>query len=126
MILDTAFVLDLLAGDEGATEKAEELEVSGVAMKMPAMAVTELYIGVGTGVANEREERRIRGIIESVPFVPMDLQLSRRAGRMVGETGTDVGKGDAAIAAVAERADEPVLTRNVDDFEELGVDIETY
>ena len=69
MILDTTFVLDLLAGDEGATLKAEELENNGVAMKLPAMTVTELYIGIGTGVADEEEERQIRRIIEGLSFV---------------------------------------------------------
>lgn len=126
MILDTAFVLDLLAGDEGAERKAEALEESGVVMKLPAMTVTELYIGIGTGVADEKEERQIRRIIEALPFIPMDVDLSRRAGRMLGESGNVVGKGDAAIAAAAEHEDEAVLTRNVDDFETLGVDVETY
>ena len=126
MILDTAFVLDLLAGDEGATRTAEELEGDGIAMKLPAMTVTELYIGIGTGVADEEEERQIRRIIEGLPFIPMDVDLSRRAGRLLGESGNTVGKGDASIAAAAEREGEPVLTRNVEDFETLGVEVETY
>ena len=94
MILDTAFVLDLLAGDKRAERKAEE--------------------------------RQIQRIIEALSFIPMDLDLSRRTGRMLGESRNAVGKGDAAIAAAAEREEEPVLTRNVDDFETLGVDVETY
>ncbi|GGJ13835.1 hypothetical protein GCM10008995_24640 [Halobellus salinus] len=82
MILDTAFVLDLLGGDEGAVRKAEELEESGAPMRLPAMTVTELYIGIGTGVA--------------------------------------------AVAAAAEREGEPVLTRHIEDFEKLGVAVESY
>lgn len=126
MILDTAFVLDLLDGDEGAVATAEELEAGGVVLKMPAMTVLELYIGIGTGVASDAEERQIRRIIDDLPFVPMDEEVSRRAGRRLGESETTRRKGDAAIAATAEIAGEPVLTRNVDDFEQLGADVETY
>ncbi|MDS0295598.1 PIN domain-containing protein [Halogeometricum luteum] len=126
MILDTAFVLDLLDGDEGAVSKAEQLEADGAVLKMPAMTVLELYIGIGTGAADDSEERRIRRVIDDLPFVPMDEEVSRRAGRRLGESGAARRKGDAAIAATAEIAGEPVLTRNVDDFERLGVEVETY
>lgn len=126
MILDTAFVLDLLEADEGAVAKAEELEADGVVLKMPAMTVLELYIGIGTGVADDAEELEIRRIIESLPFISMDAEISKRAGRLLGEAGGSRRKGDAAIAATAERKDEPILTRNVDDFEQLGVQVETY
>lgn len=61
MILDTAFVLDLLDGDEGAVRKAEELEENGTAMRLPAMTVTELYIGIGTDVAGEKNGGRSSG-----------------------------------------------------------------
>lgn len=126
MILDTAFVLDLLDGDEGAVRKAEELEEDGIVMRLPAMTVTELYIGVGTGVADESEQRQIRQVIEAMPFVPMDEELSEQAGRLLGKSGVTVGKGDAAIAATAIREEEPVLTRNTDDFETLGIEVESY
>lgn len=126
MILDTAFVLDLLDGDEEAVRKAEELEESGTPMRLPAMTVTELYIGIGTGVAGKKERRQIQRIIEALPFVPMDIALSQRAGRLLGESGNSVGKGDAAVAAAAEREGEPVLTRNIEDFEKLGVAVESY
>jgi len=37
-----------------------------------------------------------------------------------------VADGDMIIGMTAEVVGEPVLTRNVDDFERLGVDVETY
>lgn len=76
MILDTAFVLDLLDGDEEAVRKAEELEGNGTAMRLPVMTVTELYIGIGTGVAGKKERRQIQRIIGALPFIPMDVELS--------------------------------------------------
>ncbi|SFF81129.1 hypothetical protein SAMN04488063_0380 [Halopelagius inordinatus] len=82
--------------------------------------------GIGTGVADDAEEREIRRGIDRLPFVPMDADISKRTGRLLGESGGARRKRDAAIAATAEFEDEPVLTRNVDDFEQFGVSVETY
>lgn len=40
--------------------------------------------------------------------------------------GDTVPDGDVIIGTTADVVDEPVLTRNVDDLERLGVDVETY
>ena len=59
----------------------------------------------------------------------MTDEISRLAGRRIGEGTTSKlkkNKGDAAIGATGEVEDEPVLTRNVDDFEAFGFDVETY
>ena len=53
----------------------------------------------------------------------------RKAGRLSGELmneGHPFGDGDVIVGATADILDEPVLTRNVDDFERLGVEVETY
>ena len=53
----------------------------------------------------------------------------RKAGRLSGELqndGSPVGDGDVIIGATAAVVEEPVLTRNVDDFEHLDVEVETY
>ena len=54
----------------------------------------------------------------------------RKAGRIAGELtneGTPVGDGDVIIGATSLVVDEPVLTRNTDEFERMdGVDVETY
>ena len=128
MILDTSFVLDLLDGDEGAVAKAEELECDGVTTKLPAMTILELYVGIGAAVDKD-EERRIRRVIDPLPVVPLDEDVAIRAGRRIGELSASSfkrEKGDAAIGATADVAGEPVLTRNVDDFERLGFEVETY
>jgi len=128
MILDTAFVLDLLEGDEGAVEKATELERDDVPMKLPTMTLLDLYIGVGAAVAPD-EERRIRRVIDPLPVLQMDESVAMRAGRTIGEVDTSRfkrRKGDAVIGATADVEGEPVLTRNVDDFENLGFEVERY
>jgi tRNA(fMet)-specific endonuclease VapC len=55
----------------------------------------------------------------------MDELIARRAGNIAARTGLDFG--DAAIGATAIQLDEPVLTRNVADFEKIDhVEITTY
>jgi predicted nucleic acid-binding protein len=59
----------------------------------------------------------------------MSADISRLAGRRIGERDVktlEEKKGDAAIGSIAEIEGEPVLTRNVGDFEALGFDVETY
>jgi len=128
MIADTDFLIDLMKRDAGARQKLRELESGGIPVKIPAMAVLELYIGVGAEMTDD-EERKVRAVLQPHPFVPMTDEISRLAGRRIGEGDTSKlkkNKGDAAIGATGDVEGEPVLTRNVDDFEALGVDVETY
>jgi len=117
MIVDTSFVLDIIDGVEPAVEKERELEAESVPLVIPSMTILELYIGVGK-VANTRNERQqVEAVLDSYPLVEMTPSISRRAGRLLGESmaaaddrdGPGIGKGDAAIAATALERDEPVL-----------------
>ncbi|MFC6724223.1 PIN domain-containing protein [Halobium palmae] len=130
MILDTSFLVGLLDADQGAIRRARELEDDGVVRKAPAMAVLELYVGVGKVARSEREERRVRRVVDSLTVVEMDERVAIRAGRVVGELlgdGLPLGKGDPAIGATALIESEPVLTRNVDGFRRIpNLDVETY
>lgn len=129
MLLDTAFLIDLMNGDDGAVEKARELERDLVQQRLSAMTLFELYYGVGRVSQSETEREQVETVLSSKPIHPADTAVMRKAGRMAGELaneGNPVGDGDVIIAATAAVVDEPVLTRNVADFERLGVDVETY
>lgn len=128
-MLDTTFLIDLMNGDEGAVEKARELEADLVQQRLSAMTVFELYYGVARAVDSGDERERVENVLSSKPVQPADAAVMRKGGRLSGELqndGASVGDGDAIIGATAEVVDEPVLTRNVDDFERIGVDVETY
>lgn len=128
MIAATDFLIDLMKRDAGARQKLRELEAEGIPVKIPAMAVLELYIGVGAELTDD-EERSVREVLQPHPFVPMTDEISRLAGRRIGEGDTSKlkkNKGDAAIGATSDVEGEPVLTRNVGDFEAFGFDVETY
>lgn len=129
MLLDTAFLIDLLRGDEGAIEKATELEETLVQQRLSAMTLFELYYGVARSRQSDEERERIENVLASKPVYPADTAVMRKAGRLSGELANDgntVADGDVIIGATADIIDEPVLTRNVDDFERLGVAVETY
>lgn len=129
MLLDTSFLIDLMNGDEGAIEKAKQLETDLTQQRLSSMTLFELYYGVARAVDSEAERQRIEDVLASKPVHPADTAVMRKAGRLAGELqndGTPVGDGDVIIGATADVVEEPVLTRNVDDFDRLGVDVETY
>lgn len=128
MIADTSFLIDLLKEDPGAHETLEELEARNEPIKIPSMAVLELGIGIGAELSDD-EARAVKAVLEPHPIVPMDERIALRAGIRIGEvdaTAMKKRKGDAAIGATAEIEGEPVLTRNVDDFERMGFETVEY
>lgn len=128
-MLDTAFLIDLMNGDEAAVEKARELERNLVQQRVSAMTLFELTYGVARATDSDAEREKVERVLTSKPIHPADTAVMRKAGRMAGELqneGTPVGDGDVIIAATAEVVEEPVLTRNVEDFERLGVSVERY
>jgi len=129
VLLDTAFLIDLMNGDEEAVEKARELESNLVQQRLSAMTLFELYYGAARSNKSETERERIESVLASKPVYPADTAVMRKAGSLSGELMNDgdaVGDGDVIIGATADVLEEPVLTRNVEDFERLGVDVETY
>jgi len=134
MILDTAFLVALGQGDEGAFSTGVALAESGEIQWLPVPVIQELEYGVEfTG--DEAEQRRMRNVCRLYPPVRIDTELARRAGRLLARadlaTGGEVGAAgidgiDAQVAAVADLFDDAVLTDNVAEFEALGADVETY
>jgi predicted nucleic acid-binding protein len=116
-------------GDEAAVEKARELEKDLVQQRLSTMTVFELYYGVARAIESEAEQETVESVLDSKPTHSADTAVMQKAGRLAGELmndGNAIGDGDVIIAATADIVEEPVLTRNVDDFERLRVDIETY
>ncbi|MUW15894.1 PIN domain-containing protein [Halorubrum sp. CBA1125] len=129
MLLDTSFLIDLMNGDEDAVEKACELETNLVQQRISSMTLFELYYGIARAAESKAERENVEGVLDSKPVHPADTAVMRKAGRLAGERqneGTPVGDGDVVIAATAKVVEEAVLTRNLEDFERLGVDIESY
>lgn len=129
MLLDTTFLIDLMRGDDGAVEKATELEEDLVQQRLSSMTLFELFYGVERSNQPTTERKQVEAVLGSKPIHPSNTAVMRKAGRLAGRLaneGTPVGDGDVIIAATADVRDEPVLTRNVEDFERLDVEVETY
>jgi tRNA(fMet)-specific endonuclease VapC len=128
-LLDTSFLIDLMNGDDPAVEKARELETDLVQQRLSAMTLFELSYGIARAVDAEPERERAETVLASKPIHPADTAVMRKAGRLAGDLqneGTPVGDSDVIVGATAAVLDEPVLTRNVEDFERLDVEIEEY
>lgn len=131
MIIDTSYLIHLMRQRPDAFQKGVALAEEGIVQRVPAPVVAELSYGVEMK-GTEAERRRFDNVIRMYPVVELDRELSQRAGELLaradnaanGESGID--KIDPLIAAVADRIDEPVLTANVEHFERLNVDVETY
>ncbi|MFB6202530.1 MAG: type II toxin-antitoxin system VapC family toxin [Halorhabdus sp.] len=129
MLLDTSFLIDLMNGDEEAVEKAREFERDLVQQRLSAMTLFDLYYGIARATDSASERETVEDVLASKPVSPADTAVMRKAGRLAGDLqndGTPVGDGDVIIGATADILEEPVLTRNVADFDRLDVETETY
>lgn len=131
MIIDSTYLFDLMADDEAAFSKGVQLVEEGEMQWLPIPVVAEAYYGVATARSNTTEQE-VRNRLLGYPRVDVDEEIARVAGELLASADdrTDgnagVGPNDAYIAAMAEILDDAVLTANVDDFEALGVPVETY
>ncbi|MFC6824982.1 PIN domain-containing protein [Halopelagius fulvigenes] len=120
-----------MADDPDAFAKGAELVDQGEMQWLPTPVVAEAYYGVAT-VQSDTTKQEMRNRLLGYPRVDVDEEVARTAGELLAcaddGTGGDAGVGinDAYIAAMAEILDDAVLTANVDDFEALGVSVETY
>lgn len=115
MILDSCFLIDLMAGDEGAIAKLDELTENASPMALSAITVTEVGIGLGGDAEREAFDR----LVDRMTVVPFDHRTGRRAARIQRELyrdGRPIGALDLLIAATAVERGEPVVTRNVTEF----------
>jgi len=129
VLLDTSFLIDLMNGDEDAIAKARELEANLIQQRLSSMTLFELYYGIERSNQSKGKREKVENVLSSKPVHPADTAVMRKAGRLSGKLvneGNTVDDGDVIIGVTADVVDEPVLTRNVDDLDRLGVDVETY
>jgi len=133
MILDTAFVIELLRENQRAFEKGAALADNGIPQRIPVPVLYELQYGVEmAGMSDER--RAVENLSELYPVVGITEELCREAARRAAAADRAAGGVDQSglddidpmVAAVADAVDEPVLTRDTDDFERLGVAVESF
>ena len=131
MILDTSCLVKLFGGHPAAHEKARELHDKRETQRVPAPVFAELENGAEYEL-EEDERRRIRNVSRMYSVTRLDEEMARRAGRLHAQADEEQGGNsgadaiDAMVAAVAETAGEKVITENIEDFQQLGVGVESF
>lgn len=118
MILDSCFLIDLMAKDERAVAKLDELVESATPMGVSTLTVTE----VGIGLRDESERNEFDDILDRMESIPFGKPESRRAARLqrrLRSEGQRVGSIDVMIAATAVEHGRGVVTRNVSEFNRI-------
>lgn len=129
MIVDTDVLIDVMEDDERAKRKIDDIESRRIPLRISSVSLFELYHSVERVVDSADRRRRIETVLGSKPAYSADEAVMKKAGRIDGRLtseGCAIGMGDTVIAATALVHEEPVLTRNVDQFERIDVEIESY
>lgn len=114
MILDSCFLIDLMAGDERAVAKLDELVAESRPLAVSALSVTEVERGL-----TDDERTQFDAVVADVDVVAYDRAMARRAAgvlRALDADGSPIGAVDAMVATTALERDGAVVTRNVSEF----------
>lgn len=124
MILDAPFLIDLLADDAGAVAKLEEIDDR--LLTVPTLAYTEVGVGIDPDTPSGQ---RFETVMDQLTLVPYDAEAARRAvdiQRQLLRQGDSIGTIDVMIAGIALARDEPVVTRNADEFARTPARVSPY
>ncbi|MGA8603829.1 MAG: PIN domain-containing protein [Thermoplasmata archaeon] len=125
--LDSSFLIDLLAGEERAVAKAQELDRTAEPRFITAPAAAEVLVGgyyLG-GVYFTRTKT----LVDSIPLLPFDRPSCHEAGRLgsaLATRGSPLSQSDLYIAAITLRHGERLLTRDRGFIKVPGLNIEGY
>jgi len=124
VILDSCFLIDLLADDAGAVAKLDEIHDERLVV--PTLVYTEVGIGIDPTTATGQQ---FDDILDDIPLVSYDSEAARRAvdiQRDLAKNGDAIGAVDAMIAGIAVARDEPIVTRNASEFARAPVRVTPY
>lgn len=130
MIQDTSFIIDLLRGTDEAEALLTVLEKESRPQKVSSITVLELYEGIMQSSVPETKQAQILDVLDSKYVVNADHAIMRKAGKLSGELitrGERIEREDCIIASTALIEDEPVVTRNVKNFNRIDdLDVRSY
>lgn len=121
MILDTAFLIDVMNSEDGVAEIVADLDASGTSM-VTTPTVMELWEGIHRADATQAERESVRELLEGLREVPFDRECALKAGEInadLASSGRPIDTEDVMIGATALVHDVPVVTRNVSHFERI-------
>ena len=116
--------------DAGIVSWLEEVDEDRVFLSV--ISLVEIRFGVERLVPGRRRHRLDRWLLEELPtrfegrVVPVDERVADACGRLLArarQAGRGLGAMDALIAATCLACDLALATRNLRDFDELGVEL---
>ncbi len=133
-LCDTSFLIDLVSGDEGAAEKARELDRIASMVAISVITVHEYLRGVyylhwnreqlKDKIEEAKEDLRR---FEIIPFDEEIAEIAAEIDAKLMRSGTPIGYPDVVIAATALSRNLTLITRNTKHFSLVdGMRIETY
>ena len=123
-LLDTTFIIDHLRGTPEAVQRLRRIVEQGDLPFVNDIVTAEAWAG-----APSDDDPALTSLLEFLEFIAAGPTHAKTAGRWrarLRTAGHDIGIADALIAACAEDSRSRVLTRNVRDFAETPVAVETY
>lgn len=131
MILDTNILSEMMRGDPSGTVSAWLSTVDDTTTGVAAVTVQEITFGLRRMAPGVRQQRLASAwdqiLTELSLYVhPLDSHKAETAALLQvrrEESGRHLGVADAQIAATALVLGRPLATRNVRDFEGLGIEV---
>ena len=130
--VDTTFIIDLLRGDTGAVEKAEEIDEAGGAATT-AINLFEITYGIyrSKHLDYARRLSEVERLFSRMDIFPLDVRASVEAGKILGtlsREGRIIDVLDGMIGAIAlVHGCDTIVTRDVDHFNRIpNLNVETY
>lgn len=124
VMLDSAFVIDVLAGVPAAARRQRQLFDEDDEPFVNEIVVCEVRAGL-----RDIDAEELQTLLEPIEFIQPGRETAMLAGqwrRVAHERGYNLSLPDALIAAAADAVGAAVLTRNVKDFALTPVRVETY
>jgi predicted nucleic acid-binding protein len=111
-VLDTGALVDYLLGGSGASAVEEMLAAEGELAAPDLLVFEAIAVLRRLCLRGELSERRARGALEDLEDVPLELFASMALRGRAWELKDNLSTADALFVALAERLDEPLLTRD--------------
>lgn len=129
-VLDTAYVIDVLEGEEDAVTIFDYLRQGSAPLGVTPYTHFELYAGIGRSSRPEDERHRVEGLLAGLTVFPFEPEAARQAGLLDSEfaaEGRRVSLVDLMIASTALHHGQSVVTRDAGGFEHVpGLEVLSY
>lgn len=130
MLLDTSFLIDVMRGYRPALALRDEIDTSSEAVRIPTLAVYELWKGVARARQPPREVEAVEDALRGYSVLDLRIEHARRAGQIAGDLarrGIVLPDADLLFAGAALAEEDVLVTRNARDFERIpDLRVRTY